>query len=89
MLCLLLVFHGRCEFGAQEGGIEQLIDKQSEVKRLAVLVRGEAFRLGGQFSRRACEPALLAPQLGIIRSHRRQLLQPFADAGYTVEVFLE
>ena len=42
----------------------------------------------GQFSRRACEPALLAPQLGIIRSHRHQLLQPFADAGYTVEVFL-
>jgi hypothetical protein len=56
--------------------------------RLGVIVRGEPFRLGGQYSRQSCAPQALIPQLSIAQSHVRHILTPYAAAGFTVEVFM-
>lgn len=58
-------------------------------KRLALLIRGESFREGRQHSRLVGSDASIEEQKLASHSHMSLIVDPFRQAGYDVEIFLQ
>ncbi|CAK0900398.1 unnamed protein product [Prorocentrum cordatum] len=58
-------------------------------KRLALIIRGESFREGRQHSRSVGSEASITEQMLASASHMSLIVEPFRQAGYEVEVFLQ
>ncbi|CAK0836109.1 unnamed protein product, partial [Prorocentrum cordatum] len=58
-------------------------------QRLALVIRGESFREGRQHSRAVGSDAAVGEQMLASASHMSLIVEPFRQAGYEVEIFLQ
>lgn len=86
----LLEFNGMATSEAKQVCRGPFSDRRAESRRLALVLRGESFRMGGGLGDRRLSGSHAAyeAQKEASQSHIDFIIRPFEDCGFTVDVFL-